>query len=250
MKDKTVIVTGAARGLGQKYALELSKAGALVVAADINSCEETKKLIQENGNDCLALVLDVTDFNSCKNLISKTIEKFNKIDVLINNAALYGTLKSSRFEDIDSDQWDRAMNVNVKGVWNCCRAVVPSMREQKSGSIINIASLAAVYGMPYAADYAASKAAVLGLTRVIAREVGKDGIRVNSVAPSMVKTESAEEFLGDKAERAFDVIAKGQILQKTLEVDDIYGTILYLASDQSKFVTGQTLMVDGGSVLL
>ena len=168
----------------------------------------------------------------------------------INNAALYGTLKSSRFEDIDSDQWDRAMNVNVKGVWNCCRAVVPSMREQKSGSIINIASLAAVYGMPYAADYAASKAAVLGLTRVIAREVGKDGIRVNSVAPSMVKTESAEEFLGDKAERAFDVIAKGQILQKTLEVDDIYGTILYLASDQSKFVTGQTLMVDGGSVLL
>jgi 3-oxoacyl-[acyl-carrier protein] reductase len=104
--------------------------------------------------------------------------------------------------------------------------------------------------MPYAADYAASKAAVLGLTRVIAREVGKDGIRVNSVAPSMVKTDSAEEFLGEKAERAFDVIAKGQILQKTLEVDDIYGTILYLASDQSKFVTGQTLMVDGGSVLL
>jgi len=250
MKDKTVIVTGAARGLGQKYALELSKAGALVVAADINSCDETKKLIQENGNDCLAFELDVTDFNNCKNLISKTLEKFSKIDVLINNAALYGTLKSSRFEDIDSDQWDRAMNVNVKGVWNCCRAVVPSMREQKSGSIINIASLAAVYGMPYAADYAASKAAVLGLTRVIAREVGKDGIRVNSVAPSMVKTESAEEFLGDKAERAFDVIAKGQILQKTLEVDDIYGTILYLASDQSKFVTGQTLMVDGGSVLL
>ena len=250
MKDKTVIVTGAARGLGQKYALELSKAGALVVAADINSCDETKKLIQENGNDCLAFELDVTDFNNCKNLISKTLEKFSKIDVLINNAALYGTLKSSRFEDIDSDQWDRAMNVNVKGVWNCCRAVVPSMREQKSGSIINIASLAAVYGMPYAADYAASKAAVLGLTRVIAREVGKDGIRVNSVAPSMVKTESAEEFLCDKAERAFDIIAKGQILQKTLEVDDIYGTILYLASDQSKFVTGQTLMVDGGSVLL
>ena len=250
MKDKTVIVTGAARGLGQKYALELSKAGALVVAADINSCEETKKLIQEIGNDCLALELDVTDFNSCKSLISKTLEKYNKVDVLINNAALYGTLKSSRFEDIDSDQCDRAMNVNAKGVWNCCRAVVPSMREQKSGSIINIASLAAVYGIPYAADYAASKAAVLGLTRVIAREVGKDGIRVNSVAQSMVKTESAEEFLGDKAERAFDVIAKGQILQKTLEVDDIYGTILYLASDQSKFVTGQTLMVDGGSVLL
>jgi NAD(P)-dependent dehydrogenase (short-subunit alcohol dehydrogenase family) len=104
--------------------------------------------------------------------------------------------------------------------------------------------------MPYAADYAASKAAVLGLTRVVAREVGKDNIRVNSVAPSMVYTESAKEFLGEKAERGFEVISKSQILQKTLEVDDIYGTVLYLASDQSKFVTGQTLMVDGGSVLL
>ena len=192
----------------------------------------------------------MSDLDSCKNLTKKTIEKFNKIDVLVNNAALYGTLKSSRFEDIDEKQWDRAMNVNVKGVWNCIRAVTPIMRQQKNGSIINIASLAALYGMPYAADYVASKSAILGLTRVIAREVGKDNIRVNSVAPSMVRTESAKEFLGEKAERGFEVISKSQILQKTLEVDDIYGTILYLAGDQSKFVTGQTLMVDGGSVLL
>ena len=208
------------------------------------------ELIEEKGSECLSIELDVTNHNSCEDLVAKTLQNFKKIDVLVNNAALYGTLKSSRFEDIDPKQWDQAMSVNVKGVWNCCRAVVPTMRKQKSGSIINIASLAAIYGMPYAADYATSKAAVLGLTRVIAREVGKDGIRVNSVAPSMVKTESAEEFLGEKAERGFEVIAKGQILQKTLEVDDIYGTILYLASDQSKFVTGQTLMVDGGSVLL
>jgi|TARA_B110000977_G_scaffold192921_1_gene267157 NAD(P)-dependent dehydrogenase (short-subunit alcohol dehydrogenase family) len=250
MKDKVVIITGAARGLGQKYCIEFAKAGAHIVAADIASCNETEKLVKNVGGECLNLELDVTDFDSCLNLASKTLKKFNKIDVLVNNAALYGTLKSSRFEDIESDQWDKAMNVNVKGVWNCCRAVVPSMRTQKSGSIINIASLAAIYGMPYAADYASSKAAVLGLTRVIAREVGKDGIRVNSVAPSMVRTDSAAEFLGEKADRAFDVIAKGQILQKTLEVDDIYGTILYLAGNQSKFVTGQTLMVDGGSVLL
>ena len=250
MKDKVVVVTGAARGLGQKYAYEFAKAGAKVSFADINSCDDTEKKINEITSECLSLNLDVTDYESCESLANKTKEKFGKIDVLINNAALYGGLKSRRFEDIDPDQWDRAMNVNVKGVWNCCKAVVPIMREQKSGSIINIASLAALFGMPYAADYAASKAAVLGLTRVIAREVGKDNIRVNSVAPSMVKTESAQEFLGEKAERGFEVIAKGQILQKTLEVDDIYGTILYLASDQSKFVTGQTIMVDGGSVLL
>lgn len=250
MINKTVIITGAARGLGQKYAFEFAKAGANIVFSDINSCDDTEDIIKPVTSNYLNIPLDVTDFDSCKNLTKKTIDKFNKIDVLVNNAALYGTLKSSRFEDIDEDQWDKAMNVNVKGVWNCIRAVTPIMREQKSGSIINIASLAALYGMPYAADYVASKSAILGLTRVIAREVGKDNIRVNSVAPSMVRTESAREFLGEKAERGFEVISKSQILQKTLEVDDIYGTILYLASDQSKFVTGQTLMVDGGSVLL
>ena len=250
MIDKTVIITGAARGLGQKYALEFAKAGANIVFADINSCNETENVIKPVTSNYLNLSLDVSNFDSCKNLAKKTMDKFNKIDVLVNNAALYGTLKSSRFEDIEEDQWDKAMNVNVKGVWNCIRAVTPIMREQKSGSIINIASLAALYGMPYAADYVASKSAILGLTRVIAREVGKDNIRVNSVAPSMVRTESAREFLGEKAERGFEVISKSQILQKTLEVDDIYGTILYLAGDQSKFVTGQTLMVDGGSVLL
>jgi 3-oxoacyl-[acyl-carrier protein] reductase len=250
MKNKIVIVTGAARGLGQKYAYEFAKGGAKVTFADINSCDETEKKVQKITDDFLNLNLDVTDFKSCQDLADQTKEKFGSIDVLINNAALYGGLKSGRFEDIDPEQWDRAMNVNVKGVWNCCRAVVPIMREKKKGSIINIASLAALYGMPYAADYSASKAAVLGLTRVIAREVGKDNIRVNSVAPSMVNTDSAKEFLGEKAERGFEVISKGQILQKTLEVDDIYGTILYLASDQSKFITGQTIMVDGGSVLL
>ena len=250
MKDKTVIITGAARGLGQKYTIEFAKLGSNVVFADISSCDETEDKIKKITSNYLNLDLDVTNFNSCLKLADNAKSKFKRIDVLINNAALYGALKSSRFEDIDEDQWDKAMNVNVKGVWNCIRAVIPSMREQKSGSIINIASLAALYGMPYAADYAASKAAVLGLTRVVAREVGKDNIRVNSVAPSMVYTESAKEFLGEKAERGFEVISKSQILQKTLEVDDIYGTVLYLASDQSKFVTGQTLMVDGGSVLL
>ena len=250
MIDKTVIITGAARGLGQKYALEFAKAGANIVFADINSCNDTENIIKPLTSNYLNLSLDVSNFDSCKNLAKKTMDKFNKIDVLVNNAALYGTLKSSRFEDIEEDQWDKAMNINVKGVWNCIRAITPIMREQKSGSIINIASLAALYGMPYAADYVASKSAILGLTRVIAREVGKDNIRVNSVAPSMVRTESAREFLGEKAERGFEVISKSQILQKTLEVDDIYGTILYLAGDQSKFVTGQTLMVDGGSVLL
>ena len=174
MKDKVVIITGAARGLGQKYAIEFAKIGAKIVFADINSCSDTENKINKLTDNFLNLSLDVTNYDSCKSLVSSAKEKFGRIDVLVNNAALYGALKSSRFEDIDENQWDRAMNVNVKGMWNCCRAVAPIMREQKSGSIINIASLAALYGMPYAADYATSKAAVLGLTKVIARELGKD----------------------------------------------------------------------------
>ena len=250
VKDKVIIVTGAARGLGQKYSIEFAKAGASIVFADISDCSDTELKIGEISKNYLNLTLDVTNLDSCNSMMQKAVEKFGTIDVIVNNAALYGALKSSRFEDIDPDQWDKAMNVNVKGLWNCCKAVSPIMRKNKNGSIINIASLAAKFGMPYAADYATSKAAVIGLTSVMAREMGKDNIRVNAVAPSMVRTESAKEFLGEKAERGFEVISKGQILQKTLEVDDIYGTILYLASDQSKFVTGQTLMVDGGSVLL
>ena len=187
MKDKVVIITGAARGLGQKYAIEFAKIGAKIVFADINSCSDTENKIKKLTDNFLNLSLDVTNYDSCKSLVSSAKEKFSRVDVLVNNAALYGALKSSRFEDIDENQWDRAMNVNVKGMWNCCRAVAPIMREQKSGSIINIASLAALYGMPYAADYATSKAAVLGLTKVIARELGKDSIRVNAVAPSMGK---------------------------------------------------------------
>ena len=141
IKGKVVIVTGAARGLGQKYIIELAKEGAQVVFADINDCSETEAKVSEITNDYLSLNLDVTEFDSCGNLVSSAVEKFGKVDVLVNNAALYGALKSSRFEDIDPEQWDRAMNVNVKGLWNCCRAVSPIMRENKNGSIINICLL-------------------------------------------------------------------------------------------------------------
>jgi 3-oxoacyl-[acyl-carrier protein] reductase len=142
------------------------------------------------------------------------------------------------------------MQVNVKGVWNCCKAVVPFMRKSGGGSIINITSLAAIYGLPFALDYAVSKAAVTGMTRSLARELGRDWIRVNSVAPSAVMTEGTTEFFGAKLEKAKQVIASGQTLQRNLETEDLVGTIVYLASDASKFVTGQTHMVDGGTVYL
>jgi 3-oxoacyl-[acyl-carrier protein] reductase len=142
------------------------------------------------------------------------------------------------------------MAVNVKGIWNCCKAAVPAMREKGGGSIVNIASLAATYGMPFGLHYTASKAAVIGLTRGLARELGRDGIRVNALAPSAVLTEGTSEFFGDKLDRALASVKAGQTLQRNLAPSDLTGTVAWLLSDESGFVTGQTIAVDGGTVML
>ena len=142
------------------------------------------------------------------------------------------------------------MDVNITGIWHCCKAVIEPMRKQQGGSIINISSLAAIYGFPFGVHYAMSKGAVIGMTRAMAREVGRDNIRINAVAPSAVMTEGTKEFFGERLDKAANVIAQGQAIPRSLEAEDLVGTIVYLASDASKFVTGQTIMVDGGTVFL
>ena len=247
---KTAIVTGAARGLGREYAVRLAHEGAAVVAADIADCGETVSAVERAGGRALAVAVDVTDAKSTIAMADATLDRFGRIDVLVNNAALYGALHGGRFDQLDSDEWDRCMAVNVKGLWHCCKAVVPAMREAGGGSIINISSVAALAGLPYALHYTTSKGAVIGLTRGLARELGRDGIRVNTVAPNMVMTEGTSEFFADKTDRAAEVIRNNQALRKNLEVEDLTGTILYLAGDDSAYVTGQTISVDGGTVLL
>ena len=248
LKDKVAIVTGAARGLGRAYAEALAKEGAAVVAGDVRDCAETVKAIRDAGGRALGISLDVAKLDSCKATAEAAMKEFGRVDALVNNAALYANLKGGRFDQLDEAQWDRVMQVNIKGVWNACRAVVPLMRAQKSGSVINISSLAPVYGLPYALDYSMSKGAVIAMTRSLARELGRDWVRVNAVAPSAVMTEGTREFFGEKLDKAKQVIAQGQSLQRNLEVEDLTGTIVYLVSDASKFVTGQTIMVDGGTV--
>ena len=250
LKDKVVIVTGAARGLGRAYAEALAREGAAVVAGDVRDCADTVAAIAGAGGRALAVELDVASLASCRAMADAAVKAFGRIDALVNNAALYGGLKGGRFDQLDEAQWDRVMQVNVKGVWNGCRAVVARMREQKSGSIINVSSLAPVYGLPYSLDYSVSKGAVIAMTRSLARELGRDWIRVNAVAPTAVMTEGTREFFGEKLDKAKQVIASGQALQRNLETDDLTGTIVYLASDASRFVTGQTIMVDGGTVFL
>lgn len=246
---KTAIVTGAARGLGQRYAQKMFETGMNVVAADLADCTETVDGMYGSGKGVAATV-DVTDFTSVTAMVDLAVERFGTVDVLVNNAALYGGLKGGRLEELDEAEWDACMRVNVKGIWNCVRAVTPVMREAGGGSIVNVSSLAAVYGLPYALHYSASKAAVIGMTRAMARELGRDWIRVNAIAPTAVLTEGTDEFFGAKKERAMEVIAGNQSLQRNLEPDDIVGTVLYLAGDASKYVTGQTIMVDGGTSFL
>jgi len=246
---KVIVITGAARGLGQEYARYLGGLGARIVVGDLNDCAGTVDLVKTGGGTAVGTRLDVADSSSAQGLARIALDAFGRIDALVNNAALFGALKGGRFDAIPEADWDAAMAVNVKGIWNCCKAAVPAMRQAGGGSIVNIASLAATYGMPYGLHYTTSKAAVIGLTRGLARELGRDNIRVNALAPSAVDTEGAREFFAEKAEKAFDTIKAGQAIARNLSPSDLTGTIHWLVSDASRLVTGQTIAVDGGTVM-
>jgi p-cumic alcohol dehydrogenase len=250
VSDKVVAITGAARGLGQEFARSLAVAGAKIVAGDVNDCSETLNLVSAAGGSGIAARLDVTDAAACRAMIADGVRAFGRLDALVNNAALYGALHGGRFDAITEAEWDAAMAVNVKGIWNCCKAAVPALRQAGGGSIVNIASLAATYGMPFGLHYTTSKAAVIGLTRGLARELGRDRIRVNALAPSAVVTEGTREFFAGRLERALETIKMGQTIQRNLMPEDLVGTVMWLVSDASGFVTGQTIAVDGGTVML
>src|SRR5712692_10042901 len=249
VRDKVVAITGAARGLGQEFARSLAAAGAQVIAADINDCTATLELVAAEDGNGIAARLDVTDAGSARAMVEAGLKAFGRLDALVNNAALYGALHGGRFDAIDEAEWDAAMAVNVKGIWNCCKAAVPAMKEAGGGSIVNIASLAATYGMPYGLHYTTSKAAVIGLTRGLARELGRDKIRVNAIAPSAVLTEGTREFFAEKTDKALDTIKMNQAIARNLESSDLVGTVHWLVSDASQLVTGQTIAVDGGTVM-
>lgn len=250
INGKVILITGAARGIGQACAQMFAASGAKVVAADLNDCSDTVALGRDGPGSIVAARLDVTDAQSAQEAVAAAISHFGRLDALVNNAALYGGLKSSRFDAIKDADWDAAMSVNVKGIWNCCKAAAPELRKAGGGSIVNISSMSATYGTPFMLHYVTSKAAVLGMTRGLARELGRDKIRVNTVAPTAVTTEGTKEFFGDKSDRALEQVKTIQALQGNLDPSDLAGAIGWLISDGSRFVTGQTVSVDGGAVML
>lgn len=245
LTDRTIIVTGAATGIGQAFALGCAAQGAKVVVADMNPADETVAAIERQGGRAIAVKVDVSDEASTRAMAAAALEGFGRIDGLINNAAYFREVKLTGFEDIDPAVWQRTFDVNVKGVWLACKAVLPAMRAQGGGSIVNIASVVAVAGQPGYLHYVASKGAVLSMTKGLAKEVGQHGVRANVIAPGFVITDATR----NRPVEWQQSFLKARALQREQRPDDLVGTALYLLSDLAAFVSGQTVVVDGGHIM-
>ena len=246
LRDKVIIVTGGGLGIGRAYCLGTAAEGARVVVADIADPKPTVKEIEARGGQALGIECDVSREKDTQRLATETINRFGRIDVLVNNAAVYGTLKRRPFMEIPVEEWDRVMAVNLRGFFLCARAVFPTMKAQGKGKIINIASSTFFKGVPHYIHYTTSKGGVVGFTRSLARELGDFGIRVNAIAPGFTLSGENEKNISEEAKAANIRI---RMLQRAEVPEDIVGTLVFLASDDSDFVTGQTIAVDGGSIV-
>lgn len=252
LRDKVVIVTGGGHGIGRAYCHGFAEAGARVVVADIDAPAAEKvaaEAVQQFDAKALAARVDVANERSTQEMAELALDKFNRVDVLVNNAAIFATIPMNRggIDTIDPAEWDRMMAVNLKGLFFCCRAVLPAMRRQKAGKIINISSGTVFSGSAGRIHYVTSKAGVIGFTRTLAREVGEDNINVNAIAPGSTLSEDnpSDEVLKMRGARVGDRCLKRVQLPR-----DLVGTMLFLASPLSDFMTGQTVAVDGGVAFL
>jgi len=247
LNGKVAIVTGAAQGIGATYAKALANEGAKVVLTDIHDCKSVANEITATyqGSETLTLITDVSDEKSTQEMVEKTLKHFGNIDILVNNAAIFGTLIPGRFEDIDVAEWDRLMAVNVKGPWLCTKAVSPTMRQNGCGKIINIASGTLYKGTPGLLHYVSSKGAIIAMTRVLSRELGEDGICVNTISPGLTMSENVLNSENWMAGR--DTNKETRALKRYQTPEDLIGALIFLASEESDFMTGQSMVVDGGS---
>ena len=248
VEGRVCIVTGAAQGIGATYAKSLAGEGAKVVVSDIDDASAVADEIRASGGDALALRSDVADWDSCQEMVAKTVEAFGRLDVLINNAAIFGKLERASIDQISPELFDRVMKVNVGGTFLCTKAAVPVMREQRYGKIVNISTSRIFAGLPFYLHYDASKGAVFGMTRAMAKELGDDGIRVNAIAPGSTMSENVKART-DWRDGGPAAKLAGRSLKRLQEPDDLIGACIFFASAESDFVTGQTLVIDGGGAM-
>ncbi len=247
LDGRVAIITGAGRGIGVAYATALAAEGAKVVATDIIDTENTVNIIKQAGGEAIGIHCDVTDPDAVHAMVASSIEAFGKVDIMVTNAALFADLEQKPFMEIDEDEWDRVMRVNTRGVFTCVKAVVPEMRKNGYGKIVNIASGTVFKGTPMLLHYVSSKGAMVAFTRALAREVGDDGICVNALAPGLTMS---EKVLGEEQWTAIkDANAQSRAIKRLELPEDLVGAMLFLCSSDSDFVTGQTLVVDGGSAM-
>ncbi len=248
LTDRTVIVTGAAQGIGAAFAEALAAEGARICVCDLQPPDAVVARIKDAGGEAIGRICDVTDSKSVARLAEETLGRFGAIDGLVNNAALFASLRPKPLAEIASDEFDRVMAVNVRGPFECIKAVLPAMRAQNYGKIVNVASGTVFKGTPMLLHYVSSKGAVIALTRAVARELGTDGIRVNCVAPGLTLSEGVKSGAG-ASEELMRATVMSRCLPRDQMPEDLTGVVGFLLSAESDFMTGQTLVVDGGSVM-
>lgn len=250
LKEKIAIVTGSGQGIGRELALGLSREGAKVVVVDIHreNAEKVAAEIRKNGGEALAVRTDVSSESEVAAMVKTVIDAFGRIDILLNNAAVYFGLPLQPFTQWTVEEWDRIFSVNVRGAWLCMKSVVPHMANQGKGKILNISSVSFHLGFAYFLPYVASKGAVISMTRALARELGDQGINVNSIAPGFTMSEASQKLAAETAGMTESVVGM-QCIKRSEVPKDLVGAAVFFVSEHADFITGQTLLVDGGLVM-